>query len=379
MKKISLFILVAWLPGCLVYGSNKSDYQREWQLGNSAAWSEHSRVEKNIERDKISDLMCYATRGCLEEKALHSKQHELGKKDVYGQTALMHAAESNNVSAVQLLKKHELKMQDNKGRTAFMHAIENYSKECAELLKEEQDIRDNDGSTALMIACLYRNLHGVELLAGKQGGLQDNYGYTALMHAVASRVIEKAYVLPIYALFSEYGMQDKEGNTALMWLVRSCRNYSSPQVFQNFETLMKTKEVGMRNKKGETALMAAADGHAPVEFIEELAKKELGMRDMSGKTALQHADRAEYWKGMKPLIEELRIFSKEELNKFHGYGADDVMNMKRNLQRQMAHEDRLRKIEVKKAEQLKKERAAEIYKSFKGGLEKSDLAPDPLK
>ena len=62
-------------------------------------------------------MLCASQQHIIEELLVESKI-----TDDQGNTALMYAAESNNLKAVQLLSKNELKMQNCEGESALIVA-----------------------------------------------------------------------------------------------------------------------------------------------------------------------------------------------------------------------------------------------------------------
>lgn len=141
--------------------------------------------------------------------------NEVGKKDEYGETALMKAACSGHVEYIPFLE-GEIGIQDEGGWTALMRAAYNDQIECISLLAKEMGMQTNDGWTALMFAALLGHTDCVRLLlseVGKQSTQECNDfppGMTALMIAAYWNHHEIVQLLLPY----ERGLKDSEGRMA---------------------------------------------------------------------------------------------------------------------------------------------------------------------
>ena len=198
-----------------------------------------------------------------------------------GGTALMWAAAYGHAEVVRLLVEHEGGMENKDGWPALMFAAQcgrsnhrladsfaNHPK-CVKLLMEREG--SISGWTELMYAAHCGNVNAVQNNLHMKGA-RDVGGWTALMYAAAQghRKVVKLLVE------HQGGIQNYKCQTALMWAARNGH-------LGCVKLLMK-KEIGIQNNKGWTALMNAAwSGH--LECARLLAEKEKGMRNIDGKTA----------------------------------------------------------------------------------------------
>ncbi|CAL6074540.1 Ankyrin_repeat-containing protein [Hexamita inflata] len=107
---------------------------------------------------------------------------EIKQRDRFGQTALMHAAKSNNVQMIQILLRKEQRMKDNCGNTAMMHAVINNHIDAIKLLaEEEKNEQNNQGSTALKLAVVLEHNDIVQFLSNVESDEMEN---NAVEHAV---------------------------------------------------------------------------------------------------------------------------------------------------------------------------------------------------
>lgn len=105
-----------------------------------------SSLPKDV-RGKGDPLIEAAIRGSVEDVR---KLIELaGSRDFNGKTALMHAAEQDNVECVRILAPIEARLQDNVGRTALMYAVKNCHSMCVHLLLGEIDVLTHSGESVL--------------------------------------------------------------------------------------------------------------------------------------------------------------------------------------------------------------------------------------
>ncbi|ESU40430.1 Ankyrin repeat protein [Giardia duodenalis] len=259
--------------------------------------------------------------------------------DKTGTTALMRAADRNDVEMVELLipfQRTKLATRDvringleiRKG-TALMRAAAHGYARIVELLVEHEGGMRKIGWPALMLAaqCDFSSeRHGepfvnhpkcVKLLAESEGsiskwtelmyaayrgdvdtvrsslhmkGERDIGGWTALMRAA-----EQGHEQVVELLTEERGMTNNSHQTALMWAARN----GHPGCVR----LLLEKEGGMLDKYGGTALMFAVE-HDHIECIKLLLEKEAGMRDKNGWTALMRAVLVGHTECVRLLAEE---------------------------------------------------------------------------
>ncbi|TNJ26174.1 Kinase, NEK [Giardia muris] len=122
-------------------------------------------------------------------KAVRANLSEVGKKDEYGETALMFAAINGHAYCIPLLEK-EIGMQNKGGWTALMWAVYYGKTDCARLLLSEAGKQTTEewnnfppGTTALMIAAYHNHTEIVQLLLPYEQGMKDSEGHTAQWYA----------------------------------------------------------------------------------------------------------------------------------------------------------------------------------------------------
>ncbi|ESU34780.1 Ankyrin repeat protein [Giardia duodenalis] len=149
----------------------------------------------------------------------------LSPTDGRGTTALMRAADTNDVEVLKTLislqkgRKAEYvkidKWEIYEGTALMRAAIHGYTEAVRQLVAHESGMKDSDGQTALILAAYNGHLECIRLLLSEEGGMQDNKGRTALMGAVRNNHPECVKLL----LGREAGMHDKYGWTALIWAI----------------------------------------------------------------------------------------------------------------------------------------------------------------
>ena len=181
---------------------------------------------------------------------------------IFEGTALMIAAAYGHTEVVRLLVEHEMGMRDSYGYTALMMAARNSRTGCVKLLLEkEAGIRDNQGWTALILAARSGYVECIKLLVKREGGMRDAFGKTALMYAAQGGHTGCIKLL----IEKESKVQDKDGVTALMV---AAENGNSELI-----TLLLEKEGGMQTVEGWTALVKAAE-KSHVECADLLMERE---------------------------------------------------------------------------------------------------------
>ncbi|ESU43411.1 Ankyrin repeat protein [Giardia duodenalis] len=118
-------------------------------------------------------------------KALVIKQRKLRDSD--GKTALIHAAERGSIGAVKILLEHEKGIKDKQGRTALCYTLKNKHLEAAKTIIPHEDPTDEDGVTALMRAAARGDAEMVELLIPIRRWIEDKDGNTAFMHVLRNK------------------------------------------------------------------------------------------------------------------------------------------------------------------------------------------------
>ncbi|GBG30010.1 Ankyrin repeat and KH domain-containing protein 1 [Hondaea fermentalgiana] len=143
------------------------------------------------------------------------------------------------------------------------------------------DLQNNNGWTALMLACRYDQPDMAQMLIeqGAKMNLQENKGWTALMFAC--RYEQPDTALALIERGAKLDLQDTEGGTALMY---ACC-YSQPDTAQAI--IQRGAKVNLRDNEGWTALMLASRYDQPdtaQALIQRGAKLDLQLTD--GWTAL---------------------------------------------------------------------------------------------
>lgn len=166
----------------------------------------------------------------------------------------------------------DLKAKDTKGRTALMEASRNGCKQsvyeilsCFPNTDISIDERDDEGRTALMLACLSKNPEVVQMLLDKGANVetQDNDGASALIFAASPYNLEH----------NDRRKEDANGATIIKMLLNSNAN------------------IKHRESSGHSALMYAA--HAGfVTCVQELLSHDIAIKNLkaaNGYTALMYA------------------------------------------------------------------------------------------
>lgn len=152
--------------------------------------------------------------------ALINKNVDIELKDKYGLTALMNAAENNNIEIVKLLIDNgaNINTQDYRNGTALIRAILNHCIDIAEHLINSGanlDIQNSQGYTALIWSAKCGEDRIVKLLIekGAKVDTQDNEGNTALMYAVLKNHYNS--IKYIIAANADLNIKNMYNNTAL--------------------------------------------------------------------------------------------------------------------------------------------------------------------
>ena len=190
-------------------------------------------------------------------KSKTKRLYYLSKRNDYGMTALMCAAERGNEAVVRLLlaKRAVINAKGVNGETALTGAAREGHETMVRLLLEKgADIkaRDKYGKTALMGAALRGHEIIVRLLLEKGADIEakDKYGRTALM--IATRFAQEAVAALLIEKRADIKTQDIFGRTPLI-LAATEGEGSIIQLL-----LEKGADINFQDKDGETALMKAA-------------------------------------------------------------------------------------------------------------------------
>ncbi|TNJ27340.1 Ankyrin repeat protein 2 [Giardia muris] len=263
------------------------------------------------------------------------KDHEAGMTDIFGCTALIYAARAGAVQALGVLLGKtggpEVTLQDNDGRTALMHATIRSHEECVKLLlRYEAGLRDREGRLALGYAILYGSLSCARLILDAE---MDTYisnrstmleigvdpGRLGIVEAlfrkvapeehpldVAIRLHQDGYVKAVFTL--ALGVDRHAGYSCLSLISMANR----PDLVRHY-----LHEAGQRDTSGKTALMhAAINGH--LEMVEILKEHEARRQDNTGTTALMYAIRYSTIEVVRSLLCEAGMTEK--------YGWTALMN-----------------------------------------------------
>ena len=198
-------------------------------------------------------------------------------RDKYGNTPLMLAAASGNITNVLQYMDSQAGLQNQDCKTALMMAAENNHLQVVRFLLEAEAGKTTDvGDTALIIAATQGHTSIVELLVEYEAGLATNAGWTALMKAATGDHHRVARLLKLREIKKQTG----NGLTALM--IAAAMN--SEGVLQE----LIEEECGMQDSEGKTALIfATINGH--LQLVKWLAPYEYSIRDNNKQSALDYA------------------------------------------------------------------------------------------
>lgn len=196
-----------------------------------------------------------AASGSYAPRSFTESQHSGNEYfDQDGNTILMIAAQSKD-NALLRENLHLAKRVNKLGKTALMFAAEQNNLEAVNLLvtreAKARAFADND-YTALMYAAQRGYADCVRTLAQYESRLHSKMGYTALMLAAQNNHVECTMILKPY----EAGMQTPSGLTALI-CAASNGNDECVKLLVDREATMSTTDLSQQGS-GFTALMAAA-------------------------------------------------------------------------------------------------------------------------
>lgn len=220
---------------------------------------------------------------------------EAGNQNNEGMTALMFASKHGHARTVARIvsSRMELRMTNYDGKTALMLAAEHNQIEAASILaKHEAELRTYDDTTALMIAATLGYVNVVRVLALAEAGSRDLEGRTALMCAAKNNHVNCVEIL--LNCPREINKLTEDHFNALHIAVKAGA-IDSVLLLSRFEPLLP-------NAYGQTPLMSAA-GNGHEEIIEFLLKHSKSREcDMLGRTALMYAAQHDQVRAAKKLI-----------------------------------------------------------------------------
>jgi ankyrin repeat protein len=241
--------------------------------------------------------------------ALLNQKADVNVKDDRGRTPLMWASFLGQTEiARRLLKQNpNLNDQDNDGDTALIIACGNKNTmDVINLLLAkgaDMRIRDNNGDSAFLVASgtLYTNAVPMRLLISKGADVNEanNSGDTALMNLAKSSL---HLTLPIMKFILSKGARVNErndrGKTALKFASENCGYYQAVKLL-----LENNANPNLADDQGNTPLMAAA-GCGDTEAVKQLIAKgaHVSVTNSEGKTAQRIAIDC----GNKDIAERLR-------------------------------------------------------------------------
>ena len=221
---------------------------------------------------------------------------------IFHGTALMRAVACGHIKVIELLVEPEGGMQDVCGRTALMFAARSGYVECVKLLLEkEARMRDIYSCTALVYAVRAGHREIAELLIEHE---KDVTGWTMLMCAAVLGDVDM-----VSQYINERGQKDKQGRTALILGAQRGRDEAVKFLMKHESGVSSwtslicaaylgdvdvvrdsLHETGCKDITGETALMWAAY-RGRREVVRILVEEEGGMQRNDGWTALMFAAR----------------------------------------------------------------------------------------
>ncbi|TNJ27472.1 Ankyrin repeat protein 1 [Giardia muris] len=278
--------------------------------------------------------LIFATLARRTDCVAYLAEHEAGKMNARGMTALMHAAKCNDPESIKYLSS-ELGMHDKNGVTALMHAAYRGAQACIQpLLSEARQATTGEtrwastmpsGTTALMLAVIAGHEKVVELLKDQEADLKDSEGRTALKYALERKHQDIIRILTgeskSYAVSRTQKGFEVRVSDFMKPLSSSSLKFSSAfgsadgqtalirAVITNDENLFKSSfavDAGKQDKNRRTALMYAAE-HGYTKFVIKLREREGGLQirkgSYQGYTALMSAAKNGHVDCVKLLVE----------------------------------------------------------------------------
>lgn len=247
-----------------------------------------------VDEEETTALMLAASKGNSEIVGmLTEKSIDIRKKNKFGYTALMAAAQEDAVDCVTMLLSRERGMTNANGMTALMlAAARNFERSVKLLINYELGIKDHDGDTALLIAIGEQSETTAVLLAQTNEAyipnqndcypimLATQFNLQSVVRALIPMCNERIhYINDLTPLM----YAANQGSVEMVDILVHAKHNTHVHLSKN-ESLF----VGKQDKDGWTALMFAAD-KGRVDVIEILAPLEHSMLDTNGNSALSIA------------------------------------------------------------------------------------------
>jgi ankyrin repeat protein len=235
----------------------------------------------NILHDGYSPLHWAAANGsiALIGKILKLSPGILESKDFSGNTALSIAVQHSHLDAVQFLINQgaNVNIQNTSGMTPLMFNIKEKERNgdvtlaIGNLLLKQGaliDAKDFSGKTALMYAMTYENADML-IKHGASATATDNSGKPPLHHIATG---ENGVVQVLLENGADINAIDKEGNTALIYLVQSAPLNASQEIIDVMDRLISQgADIHIEGKKGDALIHAIKNNN--FGFINLLAEE----------------------------------------------------------------------------------------------------------
>ena len=240
----------------------------------------------------------------------------------------------------------DINTQDKNGNTKLIRRIINDStfrntkyftlydiiRRCPDL-----NIQNNDGDTALTIACK-KNIHVETLIEnGADVNIQNNNGDTALI--IACKLAHDIHVKMLIENGADINIQNNNGDAVFDVLFSSGSDYYNREKYNNIIKFLISAgiDINKQNNKGNTILMRLAKCKYHYDTMVLLLKNgaNIDIQNDKGETALMIARNNRLWEKVMLLLLE----KKEENTEIIGYG---VKIIKEQEQKQKQEEEQRR-------------------------------------